>query len=255
MFALADWSRFCCSRVLLSLHLTKNTQSLQKTTITLDKQGGQMRLRKNAQNMAQFFVKINTFIYLIPSCTVEKIPKYLLYFGNLKKTAQSKQPPIRRKFAQSGHPVDKIHNTRNRFIRTCVHFEYMWNNLWLASRGQYYNFKMCGLNKLSFLLKIKLVMHKNSHNTAFQENSHFAKWAVVFWHFSCRMLYCIPICIPTAPIHNGLCMSFLLYIFIAFIVLKFTLTMTTHNKFRQQHCNVLRLKNLTLWRDSNPGYC
>jgi hypothetical protein len=42
-----------------------------------------------------------------------------------------------------------------------------------------------------------------------------------------------------------------LFVFEAFIFLKHTTTM--HIKFWQQHCNVLRPKNLTPWRDSNPG--
>jgi hypothetical protein len=57
-----------------------------------------MSLRKNAQDVAKpFFVKI---MYSILS---KSIPIFLGQFYNLKISVKSKQSPIGRKFAQSGH--------------------------------------------------------------------------------------------------------------------------------------------------------
>jgi hypothetical protein len=60
-----------------------------------------MSSRKIAHNVTQpIFVKSNTC-----SMLRNTLPKILGYFCNLKKTAQSKQSHIGRKYAQSGHPV------------------------------------------------------------------------------------------------------------------------------------------------------
>jgi hypothetical protein len=45
-------------------------------------------------------VKINAALL-----TWKKVPRNVRYFCNLKNTAQSKQSPNGRKFAQSGHPA------------------------------------------------------------------------------------------------------------------------------------------------------
>jgi hypothetical protein len=63
-------------------------------------QGGQMSLRKNAPDVAQYILfKINAYLAI-----TKRKPKNVGYFCKFHKNVLSKQSRTGRKLAQSGHP-------------------------------------------------------------------------------------------------------------------------------------------------------